>query len=89
MPVAMGDQAGHEVRRDWAPAIGSSARGVDLGDADHVGVVETGAEILEQRGEPRVAMWLMHGDDARVLAVGHGLPRGLSGPAAISTGWWP
>jgi hypothetical protein len=45
--VAMGDQP-----RDQVVAAGALDRvlagGEDLGDADHVGVVETGAEILEQ-----------------------------------------
>src|SRR5262249_41086745 len=42
------------------------AGGIDLGHDDAVGVVEAGAELLEQRLQPRVAMWLYHGDDLAV-----------------------
>jgi hypothetical protein len=64
------------------------AGGEDLGDAHDVGVVETGAEILEQRGEPRVAVRLVHGDDARALRSATAC-RAAFRTAAISTGWWP
>ncbi len=47
------------------------ARGIDMRDDHGVGVVEAGRELLEQRGEPRVAMRLHHGDDL----AGRGLAR--------------
>ena len=40
---------------------------IDFGDHDRVGIVEAGAEFLEQRLQPGEAMRLHHGDD---LAVG-------------------
>src|SRR5690606_2669239 len=36
--------------------------GIDLGDGDHVGAVETGGEFGEERRQPGEAMRLMHGD---------------------------
>ncbi len=61
------------------------ARGVDVGDDDVVGIVEAGAEILEEIGEARIAMRLHHGDD---LATGplRRLARRLEHTAEISTG---
>ena len=40
---------------------------IDIGDDHRVGIVEAGAELLEQRLQPRVAVRLHHGDD---LALG-------------------
>ena len=54
---------------------------IDFRDDDGVGVVEAGAELLEQRLQPREAMRLHHGDD---LAVGGS--RAAFSTAAISTG---
>ena len=44
---------------------------IDFGDDDRVGIIEAGAEFLEQRLQPGEAMRLHHGDD---LAIG-GFPR--------------
>ena len=38
------------------------ASGIDIGDDDRIGVIETGREFIEQRMEPRVAMRLHDGD---------------------------
>jgi hypothetical protein len=51
--MAMGDQPGHQIVA--AGALDRVfARGENLGDGHHIGLVETGAEILEQRGCSRV-----------------------------------
>src|ERR1700736_4152893 len=72
LAMAMRAQAEHEVvavdALDWR-----FARRIDLGDDDGVGIVEAGAEFLEQRLQAGEAMRLHHGDD---LAV-DGLPRRL------------
>ena len=84
MAVAVADQPGDQV-----VAVGARdrllARGVDLGDADDVGLVEAGAEILES--------------DVTAASSGAAGARRSPGPrvacraafstAAISTGWWP
>jgi hypothetical protein len=69
-----------------APSIGSSPGGEDLGDADHIGVVEAGAEILEQVAA-RVAVRLVHGDHPALRSATAW--RAAFSTAAISTGWWP
>ena len=58
---------------------------IDRRDDHGVGIVEAGAELLEQIGQPRVAVRLHHGDD---LALG-AICRAALSTAAISTGWWP
>ena len=50
------------------------ARGIDLGDGNHIGPVETGGKVWKQPVQPGEPVGLMHGDHAR--AVHHGLPRG-------------
>ncbi len=44
------------------------ARSKDLGNGDHIGVVEAGAEIVEQVGEARITVRLVDGDDAPSVA---------------------
>jgi hypothetical protein len=39
------------------------ARRIDVGDDHSIGIVETGAELVEQSSQPREAMWLHDGDD--------------------------
>ena len=72
----MPDQTRHQI-----VAVGAGDRvfagGENLGDADQVGVVEAGTEILEQGRQAGVAVRLVHGDHARFGAVGDGLARGL------------
>ncbi len=63
------------------PFDGLFACGIDGRDKDGIGVVEAGAEVVEQRMQPRVAMRLHDGDD---LARG-GCACRLENPA-ISTG---
>ena len=41
---------------------GRLARRIDLGHDHHIGVVETGAEVAEQVGQARIAVWLDDGD---------------------------
>ena len=36
---------------------------IDIGDDDDIGIVETGGEFVEERGEARIAMRLHDGDD--------------------------
>ena len=71
----MPDQPRHQI---VAPRTGDRifARGVNLGDAHHIGLVEAGAEILEQARQPRIAMRLMHGDHAAVAGLTRGFQHG-------------
>ena len=79
-----GELAGPRQRRHMAMAVAEQpvdqrvavdaldrrlAGGIDIGDDHHVGVVEAGAEFLEQMGQARVAVRLHDGDD---LARGGG-----------------
>ena len=76
MAMSVTDQPRHQiVTRGAGDRV--LASGIDLGDGDHVGLVETGAEVLEKIGQSGVAMGLVAGDDAGALAVFHGLPRSL------------
>ena len=58
------------------------AGGIDIGDDHGVGVVEAGAELVEQAGKPRVAVRLHHGDDLARASTA----RAAFSTAAISTG---
>ncbi len=62
-------------------SIGGSPAAIDVGDDHDVGVVEAGAELLEQVLQPRVAVRL-HDRDHPPLAA----PRAARSTAAISTG---
>ena len=75
MAVAVADQPRHQI---IAPGTGDRifARGINLGDADHIGLVETGAEILEQAGQARIAMGLMHRDHAAFAGLTRGFQHG-------------
>ena len=55
-----GRRPAHRGRCPW---IGASPAGVDIGDQHRVGVVEAGAEPVEQIGEPGIAVRLHDGDD--------------------------
>src|ERR1700739_3091080 len=48
------------------------ACGIDLGNENRIGIVETGAEILEQRLQAGIAMRLHHGDDFAVIGIARG-----------------
>ena len=58
---------------------------IDRRDDHRVGVVEAGAELVEEIVQPRVAVRLDDGDDAALGAT----ERAAFSTAAISTGWWP
>ncbi len=62
MPVPVRAQALHQ-RVAVGARDGRFAGRIDVGDDHHVGIVEAGAELLEQGGQPRIAMRLHHGDD--------------------------
>ncbi len=82
--MAVGAQAEHEI-----VAIDALDRrfagGIDVGDDHGVGVVEAGAEFLEQRLQARVAMRLHHGDDLACGAFARGAQHGgnLHGMMAV------
>jgi hypothetical protein len=80
LAMAMRAQAEHEMIAVDAFDRRLAGR-IDLGDDDRVGIVEAGAEFLEQRLQAGEAVRLHHGDD---LAVG-GFTRRFK-TAAISTG---
>ena len=49
---------------------------IDVRDDHRVGVVEAGAELLEQRRKPRIAMRLHHGDHLALGRFARGLEHG-------------
>ena len=57
---------------------------VDIGDQHDIGVVEAGAEAIEQMRQPGIAVRLHDGD----YPAG-AIDRAAFNTAAISTGWWP
>ncbi len=75
MAMAVPDQPCHQI---FARGAGDRifARAVDLGDADDIGLIETGAEIIKQRMQPRIAMRLMHRDHAAFAGLTRGAQHG-------------
>src|SRR3546814_16960202 len=61
---------------DWSSDVCSSdlllAGGIDVGDDHRVGLVEAGAELLEEVVQARVAMRLHHGDNAAAAGLACG-----------------
>jgi hypothetical protein len=53
------------------------ARGIDVGDNDHVGLVEGARELVEQIAGARVAVGLKGDDDAAVVGALSGVERGF------------
>ena len=57
---------------------------IDIGDQHDIGIVETGAEPVEQIAQPGIAVRLHDRDDPSRRDA-----RAAFSTAAISTGWWP
>jgi hypothetical protein len=75
MAVAMRDQPATRSSRDCA-GDRILARRIDIGDGDHVGLVEAGAEILEQVRQARIAVRLVNGDHPALGGLTRGLQHG-------------
>src|SRR6266700_288822 len=75
LAMTMRAQAEHEVIAIDAFDRRLAGR-IDLRDDDRIGVVEAGAELLEQRLQTGIAMRLHHGDDLAVGRFARGLQHG-------------
>ena len=61
MAMAMPDQTRDQIIAACPVDRGFASR-IDLGNSDHICVVETGAELVEVMAQARVAVRLVHGD---------------------------
>ena len=55
---------------------GIFASGVNIRDSNHICVIETGAEVIEQVVQTAVAVRLMHGDHPPLARLARGLEHG-------------
>ncbi|MPL96742.1 hypothetical protein SDC9_42924 [bioreactor metagenome] len=76
MAVAVTDQPGHKiVARGARDRV--LARGIDIGNRHHIGLVEAGAEIVEEAVQARETVRLMRRNHPRARRARHILPRRL------------
>ena len=63
LAMPMGDQPLHK-RIAGRPVNGGFASSINIGDGHHIRLIKTGAKILEQSMQPRVAVRLVNGNHA-------------------------